>query len=425
MARRDRIKNTLRIILLILFIIPVFATNYAHTKQLFVVIITVDGDDTATEGTNSLLDVTDFFNNTSLEDIFPDYTDTSSVIGQLDFRGIGTILEFESNSSELVFRIPGRDFEVRFDGESRDESVKQFKQWLRGTFESIEAPGRSLTRLLQIVVANSPVDPVAGNPNSLFTRMIIDDFNQGITGPFISSRNPIPGQKNNFSISAAVTSFNADPYDGETFSIPISYKWNLKSVPKLSLIVDFPVLLTRTQTAWSYMASLGLGAQYRPTKWWSLTPMARVGGVGSFDVGALAFPLSGTLTNYFHYQFPTTHVGWASQGGAITTIDGIEIAGWDLSYELTNYVWRNGGDLLQKMDFNIFGNRAAFKLFLNHTKFWGSELYLESFFDMGIGLATIKKLDYTFVEKMNLTFTLSSGVDNDYQNYGIKATYRF
>ena len=399
--------------------------HYTDAKQLFIAVITVDGTDTAREGTNNLLKVTNFFSNTSLEDIFPNYTETSSVFARLDFRGVGTIVEFEQNSTELIFRIPGRDFEVRFDGEDRDESREQFKKWLRGNFDSIEAPKKSLTRLLQIAVASSPVDPVAGNPNSLFTRMIVDDFNQGITGPFISSNKPIPGQKNNFSIAAEVSSFSADPYDGESFSVPISYKWNLKSFPKLSLIVDFPVLLTRTQTAWSYMASLGLGAQYRPTKWWSLTPMARIGGVGSFDVGALAFPVSGTLTNYFHYQLPTTHVGWASQGGAITTIDGIEIAGWDLSYELTNYVWRNGGDLLQKMDFKILGNQAAFKFFLNHTKFWGNELYLESFFDMGVGLATIQKLDYTFVEKINITFNFAAGVDNSYQNYGFKVSYRF
>lgn len=417
--------KTFRIFVLILFCSILFLPLSSYAKQLFIAVITVDGTDTAREGTNKLLRVTDFFSNTSLEDIFPDYTETSSVFARLDFRGLGTIVEFEQNSTELVFRIPGRDFEVRFDGEDRDESREQFKDWLRGNFNSLEAPKKSLTRLLQIAVASSPVDPVAGNPNSLFNRMIVDDFNQGITGPFISSKNPIPGQKNNFSIAAEVSAFSADPYDGESFSVPISYKWNLKSFPKLSLIVDFPVLITRTQTAWSYLASLGLGAQYRPTKWWSLTPMARIGGVGSFDVGALAFPLSGTLTNYFHYQFPTTHVGWASQGGAITTIDGIEIAGWDLSYELTNYVWRNGGDLLQQMDFKILGNQAAFKFFLNHTKFWGNELYLESFFDMGIGLATIQKLDYTFVEKINITFNFSAGVDDSYQNYGFKVSYRF
>jgi hypothetical protein len=410
---------------IILALIILLSPMSSYAKQLYIAVITVDGTDTVSEGTNSILKVTEFFDNTSLEDIFPDYTASSSVVALVDFRGVGTVVEFEQNSSELIFRIPGKNFEVKFDGGSRDESQEQFKDWLKGEFSSVDAPRKSLTRLLQIVVAESPVDPVAGNPNSLMTRMIVDDFNQGITGPFISSNSPLPGQKNNFSLSADVGFFNAGPYKGETFSIPISYKWNLKSMPKLSLIVNFPVLLTRTETAWSYMASLGLGAQYRPTKWWSLTPMARIGGVGSFDVGALAFPVSGTVTNYLHYQFPRTHMGWASQGGAITTIDGIKIAGWDLSYELTNYVWRNGGDVLQEMDFKIFGNQAAFKFFLNHTKFWGNELYLESFFDMGIGLASIEKIAYTFVEKINLSFNFAIGVDDTYENYGFKLTYRF
>jgi|GEM_PF-4324415 len=417
--------KTSRMFSLILVCLIIFLPLSSYAKQLFIAVITVDGTDTVKEGTNSIIKVTEFFDNTSLEDIFPDYTSNSSVLALVNFRGLGTVIEFEANSSELIFRIPGKDFEVRFDGETRDESQEQFEDWLKGEFNSAEAPRKSLTRLLQILVAVSPVDPVAGNPNSLMTRMVIDDFNQGITGPFISSKTPLPGQKNNFSIGGEVGFFNAGPYDGETFSIPISYKWNMKRFPKLSLIVDFPVFLTRTQTAWSYMASLGIGAQYRPTKWWSLTPMARIGGVGSFDVGALAFPVSGTLTNYLHYQFPTTHLGWASQGGAITTIDGIKIAGWDLSYELTNYVWRNGGDVLQEMDFKILGNQAAFKFFLNHTKFWGNELYLESFFDMGVGISTIQKIDYTFIEKINFSFNFAVGVDDSYKNYGFKVTYRF
>jgi len=416
--------KTYGVISFILICFITFLPLSSYAKQLYIAVITVDGSDTATEGTNSLISVTEFFDNTSLEDIFPDYTPNSSVSALVNFRGVGTVIEFEAKSSELIFRIPGKDFEVRFDGETRDESQEQFEDWLKGEFASAEAPRKSLTRLLQITVALSPVDPVAGNPNSLMTRMVIDDFNQGITGPFISSKNPLPGQKNNFSVGGEVGFFNAGPYDGETFSIPISYKWNMKRFPKLSLIVDFPVLLTRTQTAWSYMGSLGLGFQYRPTKWWSLTPMARIGGVGSFDVGALAFPLSGTMTNYFHYQFPKTHLGWACQGGAITTIDGIKISGWDLSYELTNYVWRNGGNVLQEMDFKIFGNQAAFKFFLNHTKFWGNELYLESFFDMGVGISSIQKIDYTFIEKMNLSFNFAIGVDDSYKNYGFKVTYR-
>jgi len=77
------------------------------------------------------------------------------------------------------------------------------------------------------------------------------------------------------------------------------------------------------------------------------------------------------------------------------------------------------------MDFKILGNQAALKFFLNHTKFWGNELYLESFFDMGVGISTIQKIDYTFIEKINFSFNFAVGVDDSYENYGFKVTYRF
>lgn len=397
----------------------------SHARKLYIAVITVDGTDTLRKGTNSILSVTEFFDNTSLEELFPDYTPNSGVFSRIDFRGVGAILTLEQNSTKLTFAIPGTDFSVSFEGDTRDESQEQFEDWLKGDFESPEAPKQSLTILLQILVELSPVDPVAGNPNSLMTRMFLADFEQGITGPFISSNSPLPGQKNYFSISADVGFFNADVFSGEFYNLPINYRWNLKSRPKLSLIVDFPITLTRTETAWSYLASLGLGAQYRPTKWWSLTPMGRVGGVGSFDVGALAVLFSGSITNYFHYSFPNTHLGWGSMGGITTTLDGIKINDWDLSYDLTNYVWRNGGDVTQKTGWNMFGNPLGFKFFLNHTKFWGNALYIESFFDMGIGLVTIDKIGYAYAEKIGLSFTFSIGADNDYENYGFKLTYRF
>ncbi len=44
---------------------------------------------------------------------------------------------------------------------------------------------------------------------------------------------------------------------------------------------------------------------------------------------------------------------------------------------------------------------------------------------MGIELASIEKIAYTFVEKINLSFNFAIGVDDTYENYGFKLTYRF
>ena len=43
---------------------------------------------------------------------------------------------------------------------------------------SIESLKKSLTRLLQIMVSNSPFTPIVGNSNNPFTRMMVDDSYQ-------------------------------------------------------------------------------------------------------------------------------------------------------------------------------------------------------------------------------------------------------
>jgi len=412
------------LILLSMAVLLVLAPLNASARKLFVADIEVD-DDVDFQGTDSLFKVVDFFDNTSLHEFFPDYTSNSAVFAKIDLRGVGLTVEYPQNSSVLIVRVPSRNFEVSFEGANRNESQEQFEDWLKGNFVSLTAPSGKLTRHLHIVVALSPVEPVAGNPNSLLTRMFLSDFDAGITGPFISSRQRVPGNRNFLTLGGEFGFFNAGPFDGQVMNFPINYKWNFKGWPKLSWIFDLPITLTRTETAWSYMGSFGTGFQFRPYRWWALTPMGRIGGVGSFDVGALAVLVTGSLTNYFQVNIGSTNLGFGTMAGISTTIDGIKVGGYNLSYELTNYVLRNGGNLTQPLDFNVLGNQAAFKLFLNHTKFWGNELYLNSFFDMGLAFVTLKKVSDSFVEALDLSFTFSAGVDNDYNNYGFKLTCRF
>ncbi|HET7290294.1 MAG TPA: hypothetical protein VFJ67_07630, partial [Thermodesulfobacteriota bacterium] len=142
-----------RIILLSLAaVFMVFMPLTADANKLFIANIKVD-DDVVFEGTDSLFKVVDFFDNKSLNKFFPDYTSNSAVLARVDLRGIGLEIEYRQNSSELIVRIPAKHFEVRFNGGNRNESQEQFEDWLKGDFESLEAPGRKLTTLLHIVVA--------------------------------------------------------------------------------------------------------------------------------------------------------------------------------------------------------------------------------------------------------------------------------
>ena len=237
-----------RIVLLaVIAVLTAFAPLTSDAKKLFVANIKVD-DEVEFEGTDSLFKVVDFFDNKSLKEFFPDYTSNSAVLARVDLRGIDLEVEYHQNSSVLIVRIPSKNFEVRFEGANRNQSQEQFEDWLKGDFDSLTAPSVKLTTLLHIVVANSPVEPVAGNPNSLLTRMFLSDFNAGITGPFISSGKRVEGNQNFLTLGGEFGFFNAGPYDGQVLNFPINYKWNFKGWPKLSWIFDLPITLTRDET---------------------------------------------------------------------------------------------------------------------------------------------------------------------------------
>lgn len=77
----------------------------SQARKLYIAVITVDGADTLTEGTNSILSITEFFDNVSLEKLFPDYTPNSGVFVRVDFRGVGAILTLEANSTRSHSRL--------------------------------------------------------------------------------------------------------------------------------------------------------------------------------------------------------------------------------------------------------------------------------------------------------------------------------
>ncbi len=76
-----------------------------QARKLYIAVITVDGTDTLSKGTNSILNLTEFFDNVSLEELFPDYTPNSGVFARVDFRGVGAILTLEANSTRSHSRL--------------------------------------------------------------------------------------------------------------------------------------------------------------------------------------------------------------------------------------------------------------------------------------------------------------------------------
>jgi hypothetical protein len=354
----------------------------AGARDLFRSQISIDGAAATTLGTNRIRNVPDLFDTTRLLDIDAGYLPTDSVSALLDLRGLRAELGFEAGSSSLRFRVADAGIDVSFDAGDRDASLSQFEDWLQGDFGGALSPKSLSTKLLQAFVAHSPVDPVAGNPNSLESRMFAADWRMGTTGRIHgwSEGAAIP---NVFRFDLGAGYYDADGWDVASIDLPLHFSIGAE---RLAVLVDVPVTFTSTHGAWSGMGSGGLGLRVAPFDWWALTPAVRVGGVGSLDLGGLAGMYSGTLTSHVRLPFGPLVFGIGNMGGFAKTIDSIEVAGYSLAYELTNWVTRNGGYVEGNVGIDVLGAGLGWRVFGSDVRFFGNDLYMDSYAEVGAGL---------------------------------------
>ena len=356
----------------------------AHARDLFETYISIGGGAAGGAGTNKLRNVPDLFSASALTGIEPGYDATQAVSAALDIRGLRGFVDFNALSSELRFQVPGAGIDVTFDPGDRNQALADFESWLEGEFGSATAADSAATRLMQALVAESPVDPVAGNPGSLEARMFDADFRMATAGAIgaIGDGGIVPSIA---SLELGGGYANAGGYSQSSIDVPMRFRFGLGEI--VALAVDVPLAATSTQGAWTLLGSGGLGLHVTPVSGWTLTPAIRVGGVGSVDLGGLAAMYSGTLTSHVRVPWGPFVLGIANMGGIASTIDGIEIAGYSLTYDLTNWNLRNGiyGEML--LGSEMMGSGFAVRVQFNDARFFGDELWLDAYQELGAAVA--------------------------------------
>jgi hypothetical protein len=356
----------------------------ASAVDLFRARISIGGGAPAGVGTNKARNVPDLFDTNQLTRIDPGYDPSDAVSASLDLRGLRATLDFDALSNELRFAVPGAGIDVTFDSSSRDAALNDLQEWLEGDFSSSSAGDSAMTQLLQAIVAESPVDPVAGNPNSLQSRMFDADFRMG-TGGAVSAYGDGGFLPTIASLKLGGGFASAGSYEQTSIDVPLRFGFGLGE--KFGVAVDLPLAATSTQGAWTLLGSGALGLHVSPVANWTLTPAVRVGGVGSVDLGGLAAMYSGTLTSHVRIPWGPFAFGMGNMGGVASTIDGIEIAGYGLSYDLTNWNLRNG--IYGEMAFGseMLGTGMAVRLGVSDARFFGDELWLDAYQEIGAALA--------------------------------------
>ena len=309
----------------------------------FSIEITVGGE-SRTFYVSSVSDVLDQTDESQLQTDFPQYTDVAAASARIDFRGLEMSLEFIRDRTTLRFAVPSLGITESFMGATRDASVEEFEEFMKSE------GGDILNDVQKALIAQSPVDPIAGNPGSLMSIMAAGQFQSGfmdaatrIAPEAASAADTQDYDPNNLThLGVQFGQYNASGLVTRAVTLPLGHSFRIREgtgVQKVDL--SLPVTLSDVEGAQSANVLLGLGLTYGISGRWSLTPAAGVGLAGSVDLGSAGGVSSLSLTSAYTLPYETWAISIGNMLGYYETL-AFEFEGYNYDPGVSNTMLRNG-----------------------------------------------------------------------------------
>ena len=409
------------------FTILLPATLYAGVFDLTI----VANPDAATPDvyTDSFSSVEDVIDNLDTDEIQRHITnydeDVTAANATINFRGVPINLSIAQNSTTIVLSIPSIHVTETFTGTDRDDSVDMMEDWLKDNGED------AVTKLMQELVAETATDPVAGNPTSLQSRMVAADYLYGVNSDeAIEMNNSKMGDAgsinaNMISVFARYSNYDLDGVSSSSYSMPLAYTIRFDD-SKNSMSIRVPISYVDVDGSKAYNFGLGLGLTYYVKDQWSLTPAIGYGAVGSIDLASVAQIISGSLTSSYNFKLGDKYtLTMGNMVGRYQTIP-FNYGDYSIDVDIQNTVLRNGLNLNIPSDGLKEG--TSFELFVTDTRYFGSELYVETYNEVGISYGFSKVVEKDkggkmakLMRKARIGFTYmfaEEGVDGYSVNFG-------
>jgi hypothetical protein len=294
--------------------------------------VTVD-QESATVSAPNLVDLSRDLRSDNISQLIPIYTPASPASLEINLRGIDILSSFAADSTALVVTIPQAGITQTFDGGTRDASIQLLKDSIRD--------GGDRHRLLRAYARFSPIDPLAGNPNSLMANMAQSDYLLGRLSPLAGcgccwSSQPLLHQ---FQAGSTIGRTFTKGFDTTLVTLPLRYSFSPDGA--WALILDAPVTYLRNGGASSIYSSLGVGLRIPVTCDWSLTPIIRLGAGGTLDLCTSGCFFSSGLTSTFNLKLNRYVFSLTNYAGYVTSVN-LWLSGINFSYNLHNYIFKNG-----------------------------------------------------------------------------------
>lgn len=363
----------------------------------------------------NLRDLSSALRTTSLELLIPTYTPVTPVSIGIDLRGIDTLTSFAADSTVLVVEIPQAGIVETFSGATRDDSILLYKEFLRD--------GGTKHKLLRAYAKYSPIDPIAGNPNSLMAQMAQSDYLLGRLSPLSGcecgwSAQPILHQ---FQVGLNAGRAFSKEFDTSTVSPNIRYSYSPDS--ERALVIDAPFTYIRNGGASSLFGSLGFAFRLPVTHNWSLTSTVRAGFGGSLDLCTSGVFLSTGVMSTYQYEMFDCVLAMTNYAGYFTSTN-LWLSGVNFNYNLHNYVFKNGLSLTTCKGFAVCERPVNMSVSIIDSYFTGQRLYMQHYDEIGVSLITTHVNPYIDYDCLSLGFSYQFG-EQSYTGYVLNMAYQF
>jgi len=307
------------------------------------------------------------------------YNDTDSLDAKIGFRGLPINLSFGGGGTQLTLNIPDIGVNEVFNGATRDDSVTAMTDWLKSN------GSKAVEDMMKKLAEVSPVDPIAGNPNSLMATTVTNDFDIGFTNTATKHTSSTSGStksSNDLMVHASYSSVDVDDKESKNYTLPFSYSINFDRNRDEKIIFYIPITYTEVEGAKAVSLGLKLGYQRPITENWTLTPTIGYSATGSVDLGTLAQLASTSLVSC--YDFHLTKDLTLSMGNMVGYYTTVKLYEGEYAYDpgITNTVFRNA--LMLNIPTNSWIKDTSFEIFAIDTRYTGSKLYIDTYQEYGI-----------------------------------------
>ena len=326
------------------------------------------------------------FYQTTIRDVgnlFPGYTENSSVSSNSKLLGVTTLLDFANASRTLTLNIPELGLRQSFTGVNRRESAILLRNYLR---DNPQLYGDLQRRQ----AATSPLSPITGTGGVMGQAIMADfssSFTENATRIATSQGNASQGAQSVIGAGVLISSHSVADASVRSISVPLSYTVRNDIDPRRQALVRAGFGELDSAGSKSYQARLSAGYRFPMSDSWVLTPMLGASLAGSKDAAFYVGVVHGSLASTYTWEFDGFDLTMGNMLGYYQTFNppGKSFSS-DPKIRTTAFV--NGLFLSQPVSFG--GSKMSMEYGVSDSRLSGTSLYQNSSQEVTISLGTNK-----------------------------------